>query len=335
MSEVGEVPREVTAGAVPKSQEAEKPSLDALLVFGQGPVINKDTREQAEKAQTEPGTEDVNFWSQTLAEAAAELFKRGQTREIVVMGGRTGGGQYGSEAELISKYLQEFGVPKDRIRLEDRSTNTLENITNALNAYLDKDKEQYQNLGILGTNYHISRIRLLMEMFGIDYKTVFSAEEVLRYVARFDVEGREKEVWDQKALAEFERRLDMNEAGKVPTYYGQKLGMERNTVARRGQEEDVWSKALLEIPQYWIGYLGSLENTARIREVLTKTQDPEILRERFGIDLASDSDETLRKKLLAIKRRLPDVDQSILEGWPQSTQEKLEGIVSQRRASKQ
>ena len=156
-------------------QEGEKSSLDTLLVFGQGPVIDSTTREYAEGTAKKgmPVSEDVNFWSDNIAKAAAELYLRKQTKEIVVMGGPTGGAQYDSEAGLIGKKLEKLGVPSSAIRLEKTSTNTLLNVVNLLNEnpqLVGADK----SIGILGSDYHIGRIRVLMDMFDIPIgKNVF------------------------------------------------------------------------------------------------------------------------------------------------------------------
>lgn len=320
--------RAVRPSELPKNQEVEKTGLDAILVFGQGPIIDDGTKAKAMDGGIKPGQEGMNFWSHNLAQAAAELYKRGQTREIIIMGGRTGGENYLSEAELIGQELiEEYGIPESVIKKEVRSTNTLENLVNVLNDYLDKDS-QYKNLGILTSNYHSSRTRLLMELFGIPYKTAFSAEEVLRYVAR------EGEDWDHQKLLEIEHMLDMNEASKEPTkyapsYFPQKQGTEKKDIVTRGQEEDVWSRALLEMPEYWIGYLGRLKNSKLMRHIL-KNQDQNVLKNSFGIDLALDTDEELKKKLASVERKLPNVEKWIREAWSGETQKKLDNLVEER-----
>ena len=102
---------------------------------------------------------------------------------------------------------------------------------------------------------------------------------------------------------------------------------------RRGQEEDVWSKALLEVPEYWLGYLGRLQNTQRIRQILSN-QDQKMLFDRFGISLSADTNETIKEKLLAIKRKIPDAEKEIGQNWPAETVSQLENITSQRNQRK-
>lgn len=331
MSEVGdsseirpEIEQKAVSAETPKTAEVEKTSLDVILVFGQGPVIEKETKQKVSEVAETGAAEDVNLWSKEMAKAACELYKRGQTREIIVMGGKTGGEGYQSEADLIAKEMEALGVPKNAIKKEDRSTNTLENIVNVLNTYLDKDRDM-KKLGVLAANYHVPRIRMLMNLFDIPYKTAFSAEEVARYKARLG------ENWDNQELTELERRLDMNEAAKKDSYYSAKLGTEKKNISRRGTEEDFFDRALVEVPEYWIGYLGRLENTQRMRSILAK-QDQEMLAQKFDIRL-SDSDEVLKTKLLSIKRIVPPIGEWIGQNWSEETGNKIANLATNRDAN--
>lgn len=322
--------------------EVQKPSLDAILVFGQGPVINRVTREHAASDKTQPGSEDINFWSHTLAQAAIELHKRKVTQRVIVMGGRTGddpgtGLTYKAEAQIIGEDLKKASVPAD---LEMSSTNTLENLVNLLNEHPGIEKSR---LGILGANQHIGRLRVLMELFDIPYQHVFSSEEVIRFAAR------DRDKWDQDTLLEIEQRLDMNAASRKPLsgkdkelgkgYYRQKVGTEQKTVYRRFQEEDVWRQVLDEIPEYWIGYLGRLHDVGRARTILQKRGEEFLseIKRRFIIDLA-DSDKELLSKLGDVKRVPPDgssnwgvyLEKRIVREWPDPLKKELEPIAQEK-----
>lgn len=322
---------------VAKSPEVKKPSLDAILIFGQGPVLNKETRIKANKDNTKITDEtDINMWANTLATAAYGLYKRGQTREFIVLGGRTGEEAYLSEADKIAEEMIKCGVPKEAIRREQRSSNTLENIANVLNDYVDAT-DQYQKVGVLGSNFHIPRIKLLMQIFGIPYKEAFSAEEVMRYVAR---EGREWEQWDQEMLLEIERRLDMEEATKTPVsprdkvdlYYQKKQGEEKKNIARRVQEEDVYSRALLSVPENWLMYIGRLNNNERMLKILAR-QDQQMLQKKFGIDLSADSADLIRQKLKSIKRIVLHPDKWKNKKWKKNIRRKLDSYLEERQGS--
>jgi hypothetical protein len=75
-----------------------------------------------------------------LWETAARAFHKGLGREIIATGGckpdalRHITWTYGNmpEAEVIARNLERLGVPGERIILETRSTNTYENVCNAL-----------------------------------------------------------------------------------------------------------------------------------------------------------------------------------------------------------
>ena len=56
----------------------------------------------------------------------AELYKNGQAEYLLVTGGQ-GSDEDRSEAAAMAEIAQGFGVPKDRIILEDKSRNTREN----------------------------------------------------------------------------------------------------------------------------------------------------------------------------------------------------------------
>lgn len=318
-----------------RSPEVKSPYLDAILIFGQGPVLNKETRVRSNEDNTMIIEEaDINMWAKTLATSAYELYKRGQTREFIVLGGRTGGEAYLSEADMIAEEMIRHGVPPEAIQREQRSSNTLENIANVLNDYVDS-KSQYRKLGLLGSNFHIPRIKLLMEIFSIPYKGVFSAEEVMRYAAR---EGEDFNEWDHGMLLEIEKRLDMADATKTPVsgkdrvnlYYQNKQGEEQKNIARRGQEEDVYTRALLSVPENWLMYVGRLSNTERMLKILAR-QDQQMLKNKFGIDLAADKYDDIRQKLLAIKRIVLHPDEWISQEWPKETIGLLDAVIEERQ----
>lgn len=79
----------------------------------------------------------------------------------------TGGQGYNepfSEAEGMSAYLIEHGIEESRIILEDKATNTIENITNSMKLY------DYQNspTGIVTNEFHIYRSVSIAQKQGIE-----------------------------------------------------------------------------------------------------------------------------------------------------------------------
>lgn len=297
---------ELLSTSIRAEAEARKPH-DAVLVFGSGPIVDIHAREQAEKVGTLIGEEDINFWSKKLADASTYLVKRNVAAELLIMGGRTGGPAFKSEAELIGERIVARGVPRNTVQLEQSSTNTLENLVNVLNLYIDNPEiaNKYRNLGILAQHYHLPRVRLLMDLFEIPYVTAFSSEKVARFAAI--ARG------DQEEADEIDKRLDTNEDSKLrwsptdyiknPGYYKTQKGTETLGIVRRFQENDVLSRELLITPEYWLMYVGRLHSENRARSILSKIA-PEVL-ERFAINLA-DPIEKIRTRLSSIQRRTPD-----------------------------
>ena len=70
----------------------------------------------------------------------------------IVSGGK-GANEPFSEAESMAEYLLKNGIEKSRIILEDKSTNTVENIRNS-KALMDMS---YRNVGIVTNNFHMFR----------------------------------------------------------------------------------------------------------------------------------------------------------------------------------
>lgn len=293
------------------------PRLDALLVFGSGPVIDKDTREKAETSGTTPGSEDINFWSKTLADASAVLYKRQEAREIIVMGGKTGGEAFKSEAELISEEIGRQDMPNSVVKQEDRSVNTLLNIVNAANLYLDdpKNSGSYQKLGIVAQHFHLPRVRLLMHFFDVPYVTAFSSEKVVQWAAY--QEG------DMDKVKEIDERLEMasvagNTQAKKPEdkqllpYYEKQIGTERLDINTRFLQNDAYTKETMDVPEYWLCYVGLLKSDERIKRILNKVNPGMLQRFNIAID---DPIEKTRKKLLATERIDGDVHDLMRLSW--------------------
>ncbi len=303
--------------------QSSKPPL-TLLVFGSGPVVDKDNRKKAAEAGTLPGNEDINFWSKTLANSADELIKRGVAASVIFMGGRTGGPQFKSEAELMRNQIG-YG------ETEDRSTNTLENVVNLINLYIDNPDAPKKRFGLVAQNHHLPRVKLLMEMFGVPFDEAFSAEEVARFVARSGGQRinttLDSSEWDHQTLTEIEQRLDMNTDG----YYRNKIGTETRSVHERGQEENVYSRGLLDKPDYWLKYVGMLDSEDRVRTILTKL-DPEVLNS-FNIDL-SENISVIKQKLGDVPRDMKTIEEWLNhpQPWPKTAVDKLDKILEERRS---
>ena len=101
---------------------------------------------------------------------AAEYARENKSCMIVVCGGITTDEQIISEAALMAKLLNEYGINPDRIILEDKSTTTFENFEFArkvIEEHSEKDIKDI-NVAFLSSDYHIHRASVIAEHFGFD-----------------------------------------------------------------------------------------------------------------------------------------------------------------------
>ena len=81
----------------------------------------------------------------------------GKKINFVLSGGR-GADECISEAECMRRYLEAQGIPAERMILEDRSSDTLENMRNSKALIFEKD--QAAKIAYSTTNYHVFRAGL-------------------------------------------------------------------------------------------------------------------------------------------------------------------------------
>lgn len=313
--------------------ENSEGTLGSLLIFGQGPVIDKATRTIPQRGLSASGNEDVNFWSKNLAKAASELYKHGQVPEIIVMGGKTGGTQYKSEAEIIKQYLNAEGIPENVIVIEEDSPDTIANLINIINmkdAQEIGDKEKYQ---ILGSPYHVSRIQILMQLLRIPFNHVFSSDEVLRFVARENKVDASS--WDTELLTEIETGLDPNSN----LYYQKKQGLEKRDYVDRLIFDSLLTRELLEYPESWLGRVADVKSPAKRSEILDQVEKlwPGILQSKFGINKELDSPEEIRVKVAQIEKnplsaeKIQEwIEQNKTIGWPKEVEARLLTLIQER-----
>ena len=323
------------------------PPKDILLIFGQGPVINPKTGKKAEDDNIPPGTESINFWSKDLAKAAVTLYKFRSANNFVVMGGPTGGNQYQSEAALIAKDIQE-GLAQDNVTrdenfptigLEEQSRDTLENLVNFLNLY-DSDGEIEKGkvkLDVLSSPYHASRLKLLSQLFDLQIRHAYQADEVLRYGAR-TIQNKENtgyeisldpDKWDNDTLERLDHQLDLYRSSN---FYANRAGTEQKHFLDRGLSDNIWTRELLERPQKWLPFVGKLKNNRRVSKILSKAEllYPEMLRENYGIENGMIID-TIKQKLRNItyeglsEQEIAswELDNKSNKGWPAEITKKL------------
>lgn len=89
----------------------------------------------------------------------------GEDPKMVVSGGQ-GNDEVCSEAEAMAAYLLENGVPKEKILLENQSTNTMQNLCFSKKIIEEETKEDYY-CNVVTNNFHVLRSVIYARAAGI------------------------------------------------------------------------------------------------------------------------------------------------------------------------
>lgn len=111
------------------------PNMDYLIVLG---------------AQVR-GTRITNTLQKRLK--VAEIYLKDNPDTLVIVSGGQGPGEDISEAQVMKNYLISNGIAEERIIMEDKSTNTVENITYS-KKLLDKDDA---DVAVVTNGFHVFR----------------------------------------------------------------------------------------------------------------------------------------------------------------------------------
>ena len=88
---------------------------------------------------------------------------------ILIATGGKGNNEPVSEAEGARIFLTARGIPEDRLLLEDRSRNTVQNIRNAYDLLNEKGEDPSRcSVVIVSASYHLLRARLIAEKTGFN-----------------------------------------------------------------------------------------------------------------------------------------------------------------------
>ena len=96
--------------------------------------------------------------------SAYEYLARNEGSVAILSGGQ-GNGESISEAECMRRLLTEKGIDESRLYLEDKSTNTAENIANS-KKILDENGLSY-DVAIATSDYHLKRATMIAERNGL------------------------------------------------------------------------------------------------------------------------------------------------------------------------
>lgn len=99
--------------------------------------------------------------------------------KIIVSGGQ-GPGETITEAEAMKKFLVSKGIDRARIIMEDKSTNTLENLLNTREVIRKFDNRDKLKITIVTSNFHMFRSKFLAERVG--FKAYGYPAPILKYL---------------------------------------------------------------------------------------------------------------------------------------------------------
>lgn len=100
---------------------------------------------------------------------AVENLKEYPETKVVVSGGQ-GKDELIPEAEAMKKYLVDKGIKAERIIIEDKSTNTIENIRFSLEKINQEDPSDNRDLIVVTNKYHIFRAKFLAKRAGVEVR---------------------------------------------------------------------------------------------------------------------------------------------------------------------
>lgn len=106
---------------------------------------------------------------------------------MAVLSGGQGPGEDITEAACMYRELMEMGIDGSRLLLEETSTSTMENLTNALQVLELQTGSRPTKIGIVSSEYHLFRAGLFakqleLESFGIPAKTSWVSLRVNYYL---------------------------------------------------------------------------------------------------------------------------------------------------------
>lgn len=91
---------------------------------------------------------------------------------VAILSGGQGEDESISEAECMYRLLTDNGIDANRLYLEDKSTNTYENITNSLE--IIRENGLSENIAIASSDFHLKRATMIAKKQGINAKRISS-----------------------------------------------------------------------------------------------------------------------------------------------------------------
>jgi len=150
----------IISGMVSKPKE----NLDYVIVLG---------------AQVR-GTRITNSLRKRLEKACEYLDENPDT--VVVVSGGQGKGEDLSEAECMKDYLIEYGISGERIIMEDKSTNTAENIEFSMEKIKEHSKKESFQVGVITNNFHVYRAVSICKKRGYEVSGIAAKSDKILFI---------------------------------------------------------------------------------------------------------------------------------------------------------
>lgn len=243
----------------------DRDNFDAVIAFGYGPV----------QVDSKSGSYRLNVYGRINAIATGMLYQSHSISKIIPTGGKTGGRDKPSEAQLVARLIQsKFGIPESVFILEEEAVDTIFNIVHIANI-IDRSPYVYQNLLFVAMGFHLPRIQEICALVGL--KGSFIAAEAVVKI---------------RSIAHEHFLLKL-------------LHSENASYAKLLADQERGIRGIRELPDYWIPPLGTLKNTQRLRKILVTNQVQSFL-DSYHIDTTSVSAEQLRQTISSIPRKFPN-----------------------------
>ncbi len=116
-----------------------------------------------------------SYTLKTRINATCDYLEKNPDSAAVLSGGQ-GNGENISEAQCMYNILTENGIDPQRLYLEDRSTNTKENI--AFSKEIIEENDLSSDIAVVSSDYHLKRATMICEKNGFENVRRISAESV-------------------------------------------------------------------------------------------------------------------------------------------------------------
>lgn len=107
----------------------------------------------------------VSLWDRIRG---AYDYMEAHPKVIAVVSGGQGADEPMTEAKAMYEELVKLGISPDRIWLEDRATNTRENLVFSLKTIEEKTGQRPERLGVVSSEYHMLRAKLVARQCGVE-----------------------------------------------------------------------------------------------------------------------------------------------------------------------